>query len=109
MKKLEPYFIMEGASDKIYRFIKIILDNINNNNSVSLAVNKEFKLRNVYIIFDQHYGDLHAYMKEKKRLEESEAKFLFRQCVEVVRDCHDNGIIIRDIKLKKFVFVDSDR
>ncbi|CAF1008652.1 unnamed protein product [Brachionus calyciflorus] len=100
MKKLEPYFIMDGASDKIYKFKEIILDsNLNSSNSI----------KNAYVFFDQHYGDLHSYMKEKKRLDETEAKHIYRQCVQAVLDCHENGIIIRDIKLKKFVFLDQEK
>jgi tribbles-like protein len=48
-------------------------------------------------------------MKEKKKLDELEAKFIFKQCVQAVLDCHENGIILRDIKLKKFVFLNEER
>lgn len=89
--------------------------------------------KDVYLFFKPHYGDLHSYMKEKKRLiatktmkilrsfsffkcliwlfrlKESEAKHLFYQIVKVVEQCHENGIIVRDIKLKKFVFADSEK
>jgi tribbles-like protein len=91
MKKLEAFFIME-SSERIYSFNEILLDS-----------------KYAYVIFEPHYGDLHTYMKEKKRLDEPEAKYLFKQCVEAVMDCHKNGIIVRDIKLKKFVFVDAER
>lgn len=102
MKKLEPYFIMEGATDKIYKFKEIILESkigkkINNNNN-NTNVNSAF------VIFEPHYGDLHSYMKEKKKLDEHEAKHIFKQCVKAVHVCHENGIIIRDIKLKKVCF-----
>lgn len=100
MKKLEPYFIMEGATDKIYKFKEIILES---------NISSHLANRNAYVIFDQHYGDLHSYMKEKKKLEEPEAKHIFRQCVEAVHKCHENGIMIRDIKLKKFVFLDQEK
>ncbi len=43
------------------------------------------------------------------RLKESEAKSLFYQIVQVVQECHENGIIVRDIKLKKFVFADAEK
>ena len=99
MKKLEPYFILEG-SDKIYGFKEIIMDP-----SMSTGPNSQF----VYVVFEQFYGDLHTYMKEKKRLDETEAKHLFKQCVEAVNDCHENGIIVSDIKLKKFVFTDFEK
>lgn len=98
MKKMETYFIMEGYK-RIFSFKEIILD------AANLGVANHY----VYVIFDQFFGDLHSYMKEKKRLDEAEAKQIFRQCVEAVNDCHQNGIIVRDIKLKKFVFIDSEK
>lgn len=101
MKKLEAYFIMEGVSDKIYKFSQLVVDF---NTQLSIQASKS-----AYVFFEPHFGDLHSYMKEKKRLEEAEAKHIFRQCVQAVMDCHDNGIIIRDIKLKKFVFLDKEK
>ena len=98
MKRMETYFIMQ-SSEKVFGFKEIILD------SANFGAANQF----VYVIFNQFYGDLHSYMKEKKRLDETEAKHIFRQCVEAVNDCHQNGIIVRDIKLKKFVFIDAER
>lgn len=89
---MESYFILAGSSERIFNFKEILFDD-----SGSL----------VYVIFNQFYDDLHSYMKRKKRLDETEAKHLFRQCVQAVDDCHQNGIIVRDIKLKKFVFTDA--
>lgn len=97
LKKLEPYFLME-SSERIFGFKEILFD-------ASNFGNEQF----AYVIFNQFYGDLHSYMKEKKRLDETEAKNLFRQCVEAVDDCHQNGIIVRDIKLKKFVFTNPEK
>lgn len=96
-KKLEPYFIMEGCSEHVYKISEIIL------NHVSVDQNA------VYVMFDTYYGDLHTYMKEKKRLGEPEARHIFRQCVKAVQQCHENGIIVRDIKLKKFIFTNPER
>jgi serine/threonine protein kinase len=101
MKKLEPYFIME-FSKRIYKFSELIFDQPSNKTDL----NQE---QYVYAIFEQNFGDLHTYMKEKKRLNEPEAKHIFRQCVKAIRDCHENGIIVRDIKLKKFVFIDREK
>ena len=93
MKRLESYLIMD-CSTNIHKFVEFITDTTN-----------QF----VYTIYDAHFGDLHSHMKQKKRLDESEARFLFRQCVEVVDECHQNGIIVRDIKLKKFVFLNQEK
>lgn len=55
------------------------------------------------------YEDLHTYLREKHRLCESEARSLFHQICETVLICHRNGIILRDLKLKRFFFVDEAR
>lgn len=54
-------------------------------------------------------GDLHSYVRVRKRLREAEAKRLFRQMCEVVKSCHEQGIVLRDLKLRKFVFADAER
>lgn len=62
-----------------------------------------------YVFFDRHYGDLHSYIRQKKKLKEEEAKNLFRQIVSAVKHCHDSGVILRDLKLRKFVFKNKER
>ena len=96
-KKLEPYFIMEGCSEHVYQISEIILNHDTADKNA------------VYVMFDTYYGDLHTYMKEKKRLGEAEARHIFKQCVQAVQQCHENGIIVRDIKLKKFIFTNPER
>lgn len=63
----------------------------------------------VYFLFEKSYGDLHSYVRSKRKLKEKEACSLFRQIVEAVKHCHSNGVVIRDLKLRKFVFKDSNR
>lgn len=62
-----------------------------------------------FVFSDVSYGDLHQYLREKKKLKEMEAASLFHQIVELVEDAHSRGIALRDIKLKKFVFEDAER
>ncbi|KAL8568615.1 hypothetical protein ACOMHN_032271 [Nucella lapillus] len=62
-----------------------------------------------YVLFPKGYGDLHSYVRQKKRLREEEASRLFRQIVSAICHCHDNGVILRDLKLRKFVFEDVER
>jgi len=57
-----------------------------------------------YIFFARHYGDLHSFVRTKKRLRESQAVSLFEQIVSAVVHCHENGVVLRDLKLRKFVF-----
>ncbi|XP_022914158.2 tribbles homolog 2 isoform X1 [Onthophagus taurus] len=65
--------------------------------------------KHLYLFFPRTYGDLHSYVRSRKRLRESEAKRLFKQIVETVQVCHENGIVLRDLKLRKFVFTDPER
>ncbi|XP_017468592.1 PREDICTED: CBL-interacting protein kinase 9 [Rhagoletis zephyria] len=55
------------------------------------------------------YEDLHTYIRNKRRLCEKEARALFHQIAETVRLCHRKGIILRDLKLKRFFFIDEAR
>jgi serine/threonine protein kinase len=91
MNKLEAYFLM-SQSEYVYKYEHLL-----------------HKDQFVYVFYKPYFGDLHSYMKDKKKLDELEAKFIFKQCVQAVLDCHENGIILRDIKLKKFVFLNEER
>jgi len=62
-----------------------------------------------FIVFDKSYGDLHSYVRSLKKLPEEEAVRLFEQITKIVYDCHSNGICLRDLKLRKFVFRDQDK
>lgn len=62
-----------------------------------------------YAFFKNNYGDLHTYVRSKRKLREGEASRLFRQIMEAVGACHERGIILRDLKLRKFVFADEER
>lgn len=62
-----------------------------------------------FVFSDRTYEDLHQYLRDKKKLTEVQAAPLFRQIVELVKDAHAKNIALRDIKLKKFMFVDTNR
>ncbi|CAF4871276.1 unnamed protein product [Pieris macdunnoughi] len=62
--------------------------------------------KRVYLIFPRSHSDLHSYVRARKRLREHEARRLFRQMAETVAACHEQGIVLRDLKLRKFVFAD---
>ncbi|EDW18878.2 tribbles [Drosophila mojavensis] len=58
----------------------------------------------------QHvYENLHTYIRHEKRLCEQEARAIFHQICQTVQVCHRNGIILRDLKLKRFYFIDEAR
>ncbi|KDR18343.1 Tribbles-like protein 2, partial [Zootermopsis nevadensis] len=63
----------------------------------------------LYLVFPPAHGDLHSHVRLRKRLREPEARRLFKQIAETVRACHDQGIVLRDLKLRKFVFADPHR
>ncbi|XP_053107072.1 tribbles homolog 3 isoform X2 [Hemicordylus capensis] len=65
--------------------------------------------QNVYIFFQPGRGDMHNYVRQRKRLPEREAAALFQQMAEAVAHCHQHGIVLRDLKLRKFVFADRER
>jgi tribbles-like protein len=64
---------------------------------------------NVYLVFPPCAGDLHSYVRSRRRLREAAARHLFRQVVSAVHSAHSAGIVLRDLKLRKFVFTDESR
>ncbi|XP_043566769.1 tribbles homolog 3 [Chiloscyllium plagiosum] len=65
--------------------------------------------RKAYVLFQRGYGDMHSYVRTCKRLREEEAATLFRQMAEAVAHCHQHGIVLRDLKLRKFIFANRQR
>lgn len=53
--------------------------------------------------------DLHAYVRRRRRLVELEGARLFWQVLEAVAHCHRQGVVVRDIKLRRFLFADDER
>ncbi|XP_039981614.1 tribbles homolog 2 [Xiphias gladius] len=62
-----------------------------------------------YVFFERSYGDMHSFVRTCKKLREDEAARLFYQIASAVAHCHDNGLVLRDLKLRKFVFKNEDR
>ena len=66
-----------------------------------------------YVILVMEYvggGSLHGYLKSKpnRRLEESDAKRIFRQVLEGIKYCHSRCITHRDIKLENLLLDDKN-
>jgi len=53
--------------------------------------------------------NLHSIVRSKKRLSEADAAPLFAQVVAAVAHCHEKNIVLRDLKLRKFIFKDEAR
>lgn len=62
-----------------------------------------------YVFFEKSHGDMHSFVRTCKKLKEEEAARLFYQIVSAVAHCHDGGVVLRDLKLRKFVFNDEER
>ncbi|XP_075995424.1 tribbles homolog 1 [Genypterus blacodes] len=65
--------------------------------------------RKAYVFLDKDFGDMHTLVKSRRRLDEEQASKLFRQVVLAVAHCHQAGIVLGDLKLRKFVFADEKR
>lgn len=63
----------------------------------------------VYQVFPKSFGNLHVHVQQRKFLEEAEAKRFYRQIAELTAYCHSRNILLRDLKLRKFVFADEAR
>uniref|UniRef100_A0ABM5G4Z7 Tribbles homolog 3 n=1 Tax=Pogona vitticeps TaxID=103695 RepID=A0ABM5G4Z7_9SAUR len=65
--------------------------------------------QNIYIFFQPAQDDMHNYVRRRRRLPEPEAAALFRQMAGAVAHCHQHGVVLRDLKLRKFIFTDGER
>ncbi|XP_013861247.1 tribbles homolog 1 [Austrofundulus limnaeus] len=65
--------------------------------------------RKAYVFLDKDFGDMHTLVKSCRRVDEEHACRLFRQVAQAVAHCHQAGIVLGDLKLRKFVFADEKR
>lgn len=63
--------------------------------------------RTAIVLYPNYSSNLHTYITEKHRLNESESRNLFTQIVRAIQTCHRVGLIIRDLKLRKIIFNSS--
>ena len=62
-----------------------------------------------YVFFPPSHGDMHMYVRNQRKLKEAEASKLFYQMVAAIAHCHKHGIVLRDLKLRKFAFQDLEK
>lgn len=76
-----------------------------------VAKPRDFKVWDdkMLVVSSHQYGDLHQFLRGKKRLTEAQAAPLFQQIVSLVTSAHSVGLALRDLKLKKFVFDSKER
>ncbi|KAM4630275.1 tribbles homolog 1 [Polymixia lowei] len=65
--------------------------------------------RKAYVFLDKDFGDMHTLVKGCRRLDEDQASKLFHQVASAVAHCHQVGVVLGDLKLRKFVFADEKR
>nr|AAH12955.1 Tribbles homolog 3 (Drosophila) [Mus musculus] len=65
--------------------------------------------RLLYIFFTKTHGDLHSLVRSRRGIPEPEAAGLFRQMASAVAHCHKHGLVLRDLKLRRFVFSNCER
>ncbi|XP_007932705.1 tribbles homolog 3 [Orycteropus afer afer] len=63
----------------------------------------------LYAFFARPYGDMHTLVRRRRRLPEPEAAALFRQMAATLAHCHQHGLVLRDLKLCRFVFTNRER
>ena len=62
-----------------------------------------------YGLGDKLFGNLHDYLKQRRKLKEGLAASIFRQIVLLVRDAHRKNVVLRNLRLKKLVFEDQEK
>jgi serine/threonine protein kinase len=59
------------------------------------------------VLYPNYSSNLHTYITEKHRLNENESRNLFSQIIRATQMCHQVGLIVRDLKLRKIIFNNS--
>ncbi|KAL2082121.1 hypothetical protein ACEWY4_021939 [Coilia grayii] len=90
-ESLAAYFAL-GAHQHINQIVEILLGETR-----------------AYVFFERSHGDLHSFVRSCRRLREDEAARLFYQIASAVAHCHEHGLVLRDLKLRKFVFKNEER
>lgn len=65
--------------------------------------------QHLYAFFPRTHGDMHSLVRSRRRVPEPEAAALFRQMAGALAHCHQHGLVLRDLKLRRFVFTDGQR
>ncbi|XP_028855046.1 tribbles homolog 3 [Denticeps clupeoides] len=105
----EQEYICKVTSVKKYQELIAPYTQLSAHENISQISEVVMGEKNIYIFFERNYGDMHAYVRTCKRLQEDEAVLLFGQMAAAVAHCHKSGVVLRDLKLRKFVFTDRQR
>lgn len=89
--------------EDVYKEAKI-LQMLNHKNIIKLY--SAFVIKNELILIMEYAdgGELVDYVEEKKGLSETEARSIIKQVIVAIEDCHQKGVIHRDLKLENVLF-----
>lgn len=88
----------ESSKDKVMQEVKI-LKRFRHPNVVKLYETFESDKHIIVVMELWAGGDLLNYVRKRRRLKESYAKYIFKQIIEGIAHVHSKGILHRDIKL----------
>lgn len=87
----------------------LLLDQLPAHSNVNRIVQVVLGKRYAYLFYDRHCDDLYSYVRKNGCINEQDCLSIFRQIVQVVAHCHQHDIIVNDLKLRKFLFMDTNR
>lgn len=70
-----------------------------------------YTLPNMQVVLIMEYlqgGELFQYVAERGRLNEDEARHIFKQIVEAINYCHNKRLIHRDLKLENILLTNKE-
>lgn len=92
-----------GRFMEVCHLLNLTLPGVHEITDVSIMSDRAFVFRPL------SHGDLHGCLRYHKVLTERVAAEYFGQIMVSIEAAHSNGLVLRDLKLKKFVFTDSNR
>lgn len=107
IKAIDKNYMRDDFSKKKVFQEVYILKKIRHSNVIGLL--EVFESPKHFLMVMEHAGggDLLQYVKQKKKLDEAEAKYIFKQIVYGLGHCHCRSVLHRDIKLDN-ILMDSE-
>ncbi|CAF90999.1 unnamed protein product, partial [Tetraodon nigroviridis] len=105
----EKQFTCQVLSLRSYQECLAASDRIGPHEGVCSVLDTVISQDRAYAFLSAHYGDLHTHVRRRRQLSEDETRGLFTQVLRAVSHCHQHGVILRDVKLRRFVFTDELR